>query len=152
MAWPLQTSPTVSQQSPPPSLGPPPLSPHLRDLCTCYRHCLPHGDKDWGCPPFLFQMTPRTSVLRTFTAPEDQSLGLLTPGDSCGTQPVVTKSPACSEPKAPEPPRIPRGTSLAPAPRCLPELPLPPCTLLFLGWGLGEQISKPAHPLGPDPS
>lgn len=41
-------------------------------------HCLPHRNKDLACPPSLFHMTPRTSVLCMFTDSEHQSLALLT--------------------------------------------------------------------------
>lgn len=37
---------------------------------------MPHGFKDLGCPPSLFQMTPRTSVLCMFPSPKHQSRAL----------------------------------------------------------------------------
>lgn len=58
-----------------PSLAHQALSPDLRPLHVLFTW-MPRGFKDLGCPPFLFQMTPKTSVLCMFPGPEHQSLAL----------------------------------------------------------------------------
>ena len=98
----------------------------LRDPCTRSSQS-PHEHEDSGFPPCLSQMTSGISVLCIFT--KHQSLALCTCRNSRGTQPVVIKESARSEPMSQSLPAF---------------LEACPCSLLpFLGWELGASKLPP---------
>lgn len=150
-AWPLQTSPTVSQQ-PPSSIsrplvsGPPSPSPDLRPLHMLFT-LTPHGFKDLGYPPSLFPMTPRTSVLCMSPGPEHQFRILeRIAGDTASGYKVTSKFGAQGSRTS----QHSRGKSLTLVPRCLPDLPLPSCSLLpVLSWELGVENGQASPPPQP---